>query len=330
MSQNFSWNNLSDSQASKTPIRVVEVGPRDGLQNEKKILSTEVKCAFIEKLIAAGFKDLELTSFVKAPAIPQMADALELYERVSKIHVASLVSLPPSFHVKSWVLIPNVKGLETALSVGVKEIALFSATSDSFTKKNINATVDESFARMKDVVELAKQQSQKITIRAYVSTAYGCPYEGDMAPSKLFSVIERFWKLGVDEISIGDTIGVATPRQVKTSLKQLKRLLSQTQFSNLSMHFHDTRGLALANVYASLEEGIRSFDSSAGGLGGCPYAAGATGNVATEELVYLLEREGFQTGIDLPKLCEASDYIFSHVGRVSMSRINSKIFSVRQ
>jgi hydroxymethylglutaryl-CoA lyase len=208
-----------------------------------------------------------------------------------------------------------MKGYETAKSLGVKEIAIFTATSDSFTKKNINASVDESFERMKEVCEVAKKD--KVLIRGYVSTAFGCPYEGTMDVKKLISVTKRLFELGVYEVSVGDTIGVAMPQQVRAYLRAMK---SEFQVGKLAMHFHDTRGMALTNIYVSLEEEITTFDSSAGGLGGCPYAKGATGNVATEDVWYLMHSQGLDTGIDIAKLAEASKFILEKINRQTESK----------
>ena len=288
-------------------IKIVEVGPRDGLQNEKAILPTEVKLEFIRKLSEAGLKTIEITSFVKASSIPQMGDAVELYTQVDKLLGGRNINLP--------CLVPNLKGYETARSLKVKEIALFSATSDTFAIKNVNATVDQTFERMAEVTQEAKKDG--IKIRGYISTAFGCPYEGYMDVKKLASVIERFFKLGVYECSIGDTIGVATPKQVREYLKILKK---DYNVDKLAGHFHDTRGLATANILVSLEEGITTFDSSAGGLGGCPYAKGATGNVATEDAWYLIHSQGLDTGIDIQKLSEASKYILDQVHRQTESK----------
>ena len=288
-------------------IKIVEVGPRDGLQNEKTILSTEDKFQFILALSKTGIKTIEITSFVKAPSIPQMADASELFTRVKNELTNKEMSFP--------CLVPNLKGYETAKNLGVKEIAIFTATSDSFAKKNINASVDESFERMKEVSEEAKKDG--ILVRGYISTAFGCPYEGVMDPEKLINVTKRLFDLGVYEVSIGDTIGVAVPKQVKTYLKMLKK---EFPIEKLAMHFHDTRGLAPTNIYVSLEEGITTFDSSAGGLGGCPYAKGATGNVATEDLWYLLNSEGLETGVDIHKLSLASKFILEKLNRTSDSK----------
>lgn len=286
-------------------VKIVEVGARDGLQNEKVSIATDDKVAFIGKLIEAGLSTVEVTSFVKAESIPQMADAVELYKKVSAVYK----------NTEFPCLVPNQKGFESALNLGVKYIALFSATSDSFTKKNINATVDESFEKMKPVAEEAKKQGLKI--RGYVSTAFGCPYEKAIPLKKSLDVIERFFKLGIDEISIGDTIGVAGPRAVQEMIQSLKQ---NHDLKKVAMHFHDTRGTALSNVLVSLENGITIFDSSAGGLGGCPYAKGATGNVATEDVLYLLNSMGIKTGVDMKKLSEASVFILSKLGRETQSK----------
>lgn len=288
-------------------INIVEVGPRDGLQNEKSILATEDKFEFIRMLSETGLKTIEITSFVKAPAIPQMADAHALYTRVKNELSSTGISYP--------CLVPNMHGLTDALSVGVKEIALFSATSDSFAKKNVNATVAETFDRMRPVAEEALKKGLKI--RAYVSTSYGCPYEGEIAHEKLVKVVADFLKMGVYEVSIGDTTGVARPRQVKDSLKIL---VKEFGAKKLAMHFHDTRGMAIANILTSLEAGITTFDASAGGLGGCPYAKGATGNVATEDVWYLCKSQGLETGIDIAKLAQASSFILSKVGKDTPSK----------
>lgn len=288
-------------------VRIVEVGPRDGLQNEKSVLETEDKFQYILMLKDAGLKTIEVTSFVKPPAIPQMRDAVELFTIIRDRVGLESVSFP--------CLVPNMYGYEKARSLGVKEIALFTATSDSFTKKNVNATIDETFEKMLEVAQEAKKDN--IRMRGYISTAFGCPYEGRMEVAKLISVAERFLKLGVYEISVGDTIGVASPGQVKSYLKDLVKIvpLSQT-----AMHFHDTRGMALTNILVSLEEGVSVFDSSSGGLGGCPYAKGATGNVATEDVWYLLQSYGIDTGIDIKRLSEASAFILEKVQRNTESK----------
>lgn len=288
-------------------VKIVEVGPRDGLQNEKVVLPTEDKLTFISMLADAGLKTIEVTSFVKAPAVPQMMDAALLFEKVK----ASLGGRGLGFPC----LVPNMKGYEVARGLGVEEIALFSATSNSFTKKNINSTVDESFERMAEVVQAARQDG--VRVRGYVSTAFGCPYEGPMPVTALVKVVKRFFDLGVYEVSVGDTIGVAVPSQVKSYIETLKK---DFPVEKLAMHFHDTRGMALANILVSLEAGIATFDSSAGGIGGCPYAKGATGNVATEDVWYLCQSQGLETGIDIKKLSEASSFILGKLNRQSESK----------
>lgn len=288
-------------------INIVEVGPRDGLQNEKTILSTDDKFTFISMLSESGLKNIEVTSFVKASAIPQMGDAVDLFTKVQSELAPMGINYP--------CLVPNLQGYEVAKQLGAKEIALFSATSDSFTKKNVNATVEETFERMAEVAEAAK--ADKIRVRGYISTAFGCPYEGKMDVSKLIKVTERFFQLGAYEVSVGDTIGVATPLQVRSYIKDLKKSFS---LEKMAMHFHDTRGMALTNILVSLEEGITTFDSSAGGLGGCPYAKGATGNVATEDVWYLMESMGLKTGIDISKLSLASKFILEKINRNTESK----------
>lgn len=288
-------------------VKIVEVGPRDGLQNEKEIISTDDKFTFISKLVDAGLSTVEVTSFVKKDSIPQMSDAEDLFSKMNLAYSGKNLEFP--------CLVPNIKGYETAKKSNVNYIAIFSATSDSFTKKNINCTVEESFEKMKEVVALAQADNKKI--RGYISTAFGCPYEKDIKESKLLKVCEDFYKLGVDELSIGDTIGVAKPLQVKSFLKQIGSILP---LEKLAMHFHDTRGMALTNILVSLEYGVTIFDSSSAGIGGCPYAKGATGNVATEDVVYLLNSMGVKTGIDLKKLSVASEFILQKLNKSPPSK----------
>lgn len=289
-------------------IRLVEVGPRDGLQNEKKVLGLNEKVQFIEDLALAGITNIEATSFVRADKIPQMGDATDLFQKVAPL-LKKGVSLP--------CLVPNLKGLEGAMSVGVKEIALFSATSDTFNQKNINATVDESLERLSEVASAAKDAG--IKLRGYVSTVFGCPYEGKTSVSKLKYVAQKLIDFGCYDVSLGDTIGVGHPLQVKEIINSLR---GDFDLNIFSMHFHDTRGLAVANVMASLEEGMSSFDSSAGGIGGCPYAKGASGNVATEDLLYLFESIGVETGIDRQKVFEASSKILKSLEKSSLSKVH--------
>ncbi|MES2526852.1 MAG: hydroxymethylglutaryl-CoA lyase [Bdellovibrionota bacterium] len=288
-------------------VRIVEVGPRDGLQNEKSVLETEDKFQYITLLKEAGLQTIEVTSFVKPPAIPQMRDAVELFTLVRDRLGLESTNFP--------CLVPNMYGYEKAKNLGVKEIALFTATSDSFTRKNVNASVDETFERMEEVAQAARKDG--IRMRGYISTAFGCPYEGKIEVKKLIDVAERFLKLGVYEVSVGDTIGVAVPEQVRSHLKDFLKAIPQEK---AAMHFHDTRGMALTNILVSLEAGISVFDSSSGGLGGCPYAKGATGNVATEDVWYLLQSMGIETGIDIKKLSEASAFILGKVQRTTESK----------
>jgi hydroxymethylglutaryl-CoA lyase len=287
--------------------RIIEVGPRDGLQNEKTILETEDKEKFIDMLVDAGLSSIEITSFVRAPKIPQMGDAKELFRSISKKNYFSNIHAP--------CLVPNLKGMENAVELGVKEIAIFTATSNTFNKKNINATITESLERFVPVVDLANKNG--IKIRGYVSTVFGCPYEGDTSVETLLDVMKSLNDFGCYEISLGDTIGVATPLQTKNVLEKVS---SQFSMDKVAMHFHDTRGMAIANIMASLEMGATNFDSSAGGLGGCPYAKGSTGNVATEDVLYLLNSLGIETGVDIAKLSKASEFILSKVKKESPSK----------
>jgi len=296
-------------------VKIIEVGPRDGLQNEKTIISTDDKLEFIKRLSTTGLETIEVTSFVSPKAIPQMGDSNELFERVLS-DVDRSINLP--------CLVPNMKGYENAKSSGVKEIALFSATSDAFAKKNINCTVSESFERMKEVVQEAKKD--QIRIRGYISTAFGCPYDGYMGVDKLSNVISDFFKLGVYEVSIGDTIGVATPKQVDDYLSKLK---NEFDSNKLAMHFHDTRGMALSNILVSLDHDIKNYDSSVGGLGGCPYAKGATGNVATEDIIYLFDSYGIEHGVDLEKLIDAGQFILKLIGKETPSKFLSAYLKTR-
>ncbi len=288
-------------------VRIVEVGPRDGLQNEKTIISLADKVTFIKMLSEAGLHEIEANSFVRAEKIPQMSDGVELYKSLS--HENSLRN------TKLISLVPNDKGLENALSSGVKEIAVFTATSNTFNQKNINATVDESLKRIEGVMK--KANSEGLKTRAYISTVFGCPYEGKTSLAELKRVAYALENLGVSEISLGDTIGIANPQQVQEVITFLKADFNLDFFA---MHFHDTRGMAVANVLASLDMGITSFDSSAGGLGGCPYAKGASGNVATEDLVFLFSSMGIETGIDMDKLALASKFILEKLGKTSSSK----------
>jgi hydroxymethylglutaryl-CoA lyase len=288
-------------------VRLIEVGPRDGLQNEKTIVSIEDKLTFITKLASAGLREIEATSFVKADKIPQMSDGAELFGLLKKE--------PSLAQTRLTSLVPNLKGMEAAINAGVKDIAIFTATSNTFNQKNINANISESLVRIEEVIKQAK--SNGIAVRGYISTVFGCPYEGKTSLDELKRVAHKLQDLGVYEISLGDTIGIANPRQVIEVIEFLKK---DFKLDFLSMHFHDTRGLAVANVLASLEMGITSFDSSAAGLGGCPYAIGASGNVATEDLVNLFHSMGIETGVNMKKLALASQFILKCLNRTSASK----------
>ena len=274
-------------------VKIVEVGPRDGLQNEKVTIPTQAKVDYITALGDAGLRVIEAGAFVSPKWVPQMADTAEVYRNI-----------PKDPGVEYPVLVPNLKGLERAMEAGVQSIAIFTASSESFNKKNINMTIDDSFANYAPVVVRAREEG--IRVRGYVSTAFGCPYEGDVAPEKVLEVCARLLDLGCYEVSVGDTIGVGTPMQVQGVVGMLLQVIPA---SKLAMHFHDTRGTALANTLAALELGIATFDASSGGLGGCPYAPGASGNMATEDLVYMLDRMGIETGVDLNRLVQASAII---------------------
>ncbi len=286
-------------------VSVYEVGPRDGLQNEKETVPTAAKIQFIEKLADSGLSAIELTSFVKPSAIPQLADAAEVVKGVRR---RSGVRLP--------VLVPNLKGFEAARAVGVREVAVFTAASETFNRKNINCGIEESIERFRPIAAAAAQD--KIRIRGYISTAFGCPYEGKIEPESVREVVHMLLDLGIEEISIGDTIGVATPNQVYDVIETL--YASGVSRDVVALHFHDTRGTALANVCAGLDCGVTMFDSSAGGLGGCPYAPGASGNLATEDLLYLLEGLGIRTDVSLPAVVEASLFLARQIGRKLPSR----------
>jgi hydroxymethylglutaryl-CoA lyase len=280
-------------------VRIVEVGPRDGLQNEAAPLSPATRVAFIGKLAAAGLTTIEAGSFVSPKWVPQMADTAEVLKAVA--HRAG-VSFP--------VLVPNGKGLDAALAAGAKEIAIFAAASETFSLKNINCSIAESFERFAAVVERARDAH--LRVRGYVSCALGCPYEGRVPLEAVAAVAAQLFKLGCYEISLGDTIGVGAPRAARAMLRAAAERVPLPQ---LAVHFHDTYGQAVANIYACLEEGVRVVDSAAGGLGGCPYAAGASGNVATEDVAYLCDGLGFETGVDRRAVIEASRFIFAALGK---------------
>ena len=279
-------------------VTVCEMGPRDGLQNEHARIATEDKIRYIDLLSGTGLPLIEVTSFVSPKAIPQLADAAEVFTR---IHKRPGVRYP--------VLAPNVKGLERAKAAGADAIAVFTAASEAFTKRNINMTIDESIETFRDVVRNAKENN--MWVRGYVSTAFGSPFGDDVTPRMVVDVSRKLLDMGCDEISIGDTIGVGVPSQVDELVPALGR---EIPLERIAFHFHDTRGTALANVYAALQHGIAIFDSSSGGLGGCPYAPGATGNLGTEDLLYMLHGMNIDTGVDLSKVRAASRFIAGVLG----------------
>ena len=279
-------------------VTIYEVGPRDGLQNEARNVPTADKIRFIDALIASGIRDIEITSFVSPKWIPQLADSAE---------VARGVQRPPG--VRMSALVPNRRGLDTALASGMKEIAVFMSASETHNKKNINKTITDTLQAFDEVVPHAI--SAGVAVRAYLSTCFGCPYEGDVDPDRVVALTGQLRDMGVYQVSISDTIGVANPRQVEDVLG---RVLAKLPASAAAVHFHDTQGTALANCVVALQMGITTIDSAAGGLGGCPYAPGAAGNLATEDVVAMLHSMGVKTGIDLDKLTEASRTAASFVG----------------
>lgn len=292
--------------AIPTSVRVVEVGPRDGLQNERVTIPTAQKIQFINMLAKAGLPVVEATSFVSPRAIPQLSDASEVMSGITR--------LPTTDYP---VLVPNLKGMQRALAAGVRSIAVFTAASESFTRHNINATIAESLENFRPVVALARQE--QIPVRGYISTVFGCPYEGTVAPEKVLQVALALLDMGIAELSLGDTIGVATPNQVIDVLSLLEEQ-GHIPIERVAVHFHDTRGTALANVLQALQMGISIIDSSAGGLGGCPYAPGAAGNLATEDLLYMLHGMGIHTGVDLDKVVAATSFIAPLLGHAPTSK----------
>jgi hydroxymethylglutaryl-CoA lyase len=287
-------------------VRIVEVGPRDGLQNEAADIPTDVKVHYIDLLTAAGFGWIEVTSFVHPRAVPRMADADLVYLSIDK---------KPG--VRYVALVPNIRGLGRALAAGVTDLALFVAATEGFSRANINRTIEQSLEDARAVVEAARPHG--VNVRAYISVVFGCPYEGPVTAAQVRRVAERLFELGADEVVLGDTIGVATPSDVSRLMAELLELAPVERWG---MHFHDTRGIAVANVLASLDLGLSKFDSSAGGLGGCPFAGpGAAGNVATEDLLYLLDGLGIHHGVDLEGVMAASSYIVKAVGHPLTSKV---------
>jgi hydroxymethylglutaryl-CoA lyase len=280
-------------------VKIVEVGPRDGLQNEKQLVPTEVKIELINRLAEAGLRAIEATSFVSPKWVPQMGDNAAVMQGIAR-HPAAVYP----------VLTPNLQGFDTAIQAGASEVAIFGAASESFSRKNINCSIAESLKRFEPI--LSSASALEIPVRGYVSCVVGCPYEGDIAPAQAASVAKSLFEMGCYEVSLGDTIGVGTPASVGRMLEACARAVP---IGKLAGHYHDTYGMAIANIYASLQMGMATFDSSVAGLGGCPYAKGASGNVATEDVVYLMHGLGIETGIDLAKLAAIGDWISSALNR---------------
>lgn len=296
---------------SKLPeyVKVVEVGPRDGLQNEKEAIPAEVKIELVNRLSSAGFTNIEAASFVSPKWVPQMATSAEVMAGITR-REGTIYS----------ALTPNMKGFEAALAAGAAEVVIFSSASEAFAQKNINCSIEESIARFQDVAAAAKANG--IRLRGSISCSFGCPYQGAVEPAAVADVVRRMRDLGCDEIDIADTIGTGTARHVQ---QVMQTVASEFPLTQIAGHFHDTYGQALANIYASLETGVAIFHSSVAGLGGCPYAKGATGNVATEDVLYLLHGLGIRTGIDLDQVVDAGQFISAHLGRPAASRAGNAL-----
>ena len=294
-------------------VKIVEVGPRDGLQNEPQSIPTDVKVALIERLADAGLPAVEAAAFVSAKWVPQMADGADVMARIRR---KPGVAYP--------VLVPNLQGFAAAVAAGAAEIAVFGAASETFSRKNINSSIAVSLERFRPVIEAARDAD--VRVRGYVSCVLGCPYEGDVAPAAVASVAGALHALGCYEVSLGDTIGAGTPGKTAVMLDAVARVVP---VERLAGHYHDTYGQALANIYASLEHGVAVFDSSVAGLGGCPYAKGATGNVATEDVVYLLHGLGIATGVDLDRLVDAGEFICAALGRPTNSKVARALLAKR-
>lgn len=295
-------------------INIVEVGPRDGLQNELQFIPTDIKLQFIKTLIDAGLTYIEATSFVHPKAVPHLADAEELSTSLSPILKRNNLALSS--------LVPNEKGLERAIASGFKEIAVFTAASEEFNKHNINATIEESFTRIQQIMKPAINQGLKV--RGYLSTVIECPYSGKISPQIVAALTKRLLEIGCYQVSLGETIGVAAPKEIALMLEEVLKIVKPEQ---IALHCHDTYGCALANVMTAMNYGVTTFDSSAGGLGGCPYAPGASGNLATEDLVYFCERQGIATCVDLQKLVTASQIIFRYLGRPTPSKTHQALLA---
>lgn len=305
---------LMDNLRYPKAVRIVEVGARDGLQNEKLILATDVKTQFIDKLSVTGLKTIEATSFVSPKWVPQMADGRDVFKKIQKFS-----------HINYPVLVPNVKGLEAALEVGAKEIAVFMSASEGFSQSNTNCSINESLKRINEVVRLA--QEREIKVRGYVSCVIKCPYDGDVEPKKVAELSRVLYDMGCYEISLGDTIGAGTP---KTMRRMLKEVLDSVPLNAIAVHCHDTYGQALVNILTALELGVSVVDASVAGLGGCPYAEGASGNVATEDVVYMLNNMDIQTGVDLMKLLDVGEYICHHLHRQPNSKVARALMGINR
>ncbi len=288
-------------------VKIVEVGPRDGLQSESQVLDSDVKIDFINRLSRTGLSVIEVSSLVHPERVPQLADAEAVYTGINKIQG---IAYP--------LLVPNVKGMERAMAINAKEIALFTSASDKFNQHNINCTVAESLQRFEPIVEQA--MANNISIRAYISCAFGCPYENDVHFDKMANLAELLIAMGCNEISLGDTVGIATPLQVE---QVIDTVAANVDIHKLAVHFHDTRGQALANILRAVQMGITTVDASVAGLGGCPFAPNSTGNVATEDVVYMLRGMDIETGIDLNALIDCGQFISAQLGRENLSRVAS-------
>jgi hydroxymethylglutaryl-CoA lyase len=299
--------------ALPSKVKIVEVGPRDGLQNEKETIPVEVKIELVDRLTEAGFSNIEAASFVSPKWVPQMATSTEV--------MAGIKRKPGVIYS---ALTPNMKGFEGALAAKADEVVIFGAASEAFSQKNINCSIAESIERFRDVAQAAKQHN--IRLRGSISCAFGCPYQGEVSLDSVADVVRRLKDLGCDEIDIADTIGVGTPRHVQ---KVMERAAKEFPIGQLSGHFHDTYGQALANIYAAMEVGVSTFHSSVAGLGGCPYAKGATGNVSTEDVLYMMNGLGVDSGIDLDKVVDAGQFISKHLGRKAVSRAGNAIAAKR-
>lgn len=295
-------------------VTIIEVGPRDGLQNEPAFVDTATKVAFINLLSQSGLQYIEATSFVSLKAIPQLRDNDAVFHAIDK---------PAGVHFSA--LVPNERGMQQAIEAGVKNIAIFTAASERFNQRNIHCSIAESLSRFEPIMALAK--ANHCHVRAYVSCVLGCPYEGAIHPEQVKTVASQLMDLGADEISLGDTIGVGTPKQTEALIKTIEATIP---LSKIAMHFHDTYGQAIANIYTALTNGMTRFDSSTAGLGGCPYARGASGNVATEDLLYLLHGLGIETGVDIYKIVAAGDMICKALGRRNQSKVANALLSTAE